>query len=101
MDTSVTFVFRNRTYSANIYFDLSNSPYCMFVDLTDKELIEEFGDDISIESDGNDLLPSIDDYPKLVTLKNAIFEAVKHDPAFRTERSIQDKKPPFRNSEKV
>jgi hypothetical protein len=48
----------------------------------DKSLIKEFGDEITIKTDCKQRLPKKDDYPELIELRQAIFDAAKTTPAF-------------------
>src|SRR4051812_9929195 len=77
MDLSVQFTFRNKNYTCNIYIDSSADPCLIFVILFDKEIISEFGDEVTIKTDCEKLLPKKDDYPKLIELRQAIFDSVK------------------------
>jgi hypothetical protein len=50
--------------------------------LQEDDLIIEFGEEVSIKNDLENLLPKKDDYPELVELRQAIFNAIKRKPAF-------------------
>ncbi|HVE60745.1 MAG TPA: hypothetical protein VNA26_02935, partial [Chitinophagaceae bacterium] len=54
----------------------------IFVLLISPEIIKEFGDEISIKTDCEKLLPKKDDYPQLVRLRQSIFDAIKIIPEF-------------------
>ena len=82
MDLNLSFNFRNKGYTCNTYIDSSEYPCYVFVILLDDELIAEFGDEISIKTDGFLLLPKRDDHRELVALRQAIFDAIKNTPPF-------------------
>jgi hypothetical protein len=50
--------------------------------LKDKDLIEEFGEDITIKTDGDIRLAKKDDYPKLAALRQTLFDVIKTTPTF-------------------
>src|SRR5688500_14560650 len=77
MDLNTQFVFRNNLYVCVVHIDSSAYPCLIFVILTDKALINEFGDEITIKTDCEKRLPRRDDYAELVELREAIFDAVK------------------------
>ena len=82
MDLKIPFEYRNTVYEACIYFSFDEEPCYLFTTLTDKQLIKEFGEEITIKTDCNILLPKKDDYPELLALRQAIFDAVKKTRAF-------------------
>ena len=86
MELNLQFTFRNKDHSCNIYIDSTAHPCYIFVILTDKELIKEFGDEITIKTDCEKLLPKKDDYAQLVELRESIFSAVKTIPEFVVEK---------------
>ena len=55
--------------------------------LIDKELIKEFGVDITIQTDCVNIVPRIDDYPELIELREAIFDEFKTTPEFIAAKS--------------
>jgi hypothetical protein len=59
----------------------------MFAVLQDKELIDEFGDEVTIKTDFNVRLPKKDDYAALTELRQAIFNVVKKQHLFIATRS--------------
>lgn len=86
MDLTVTFYFRNKVYKALAYFSFDEEPCYIFTLLQNPELIYEFGEEITIKTDCNVLLPKKDDYTELVELRQAIFNAVKITRAFEFVR---------------
>ena len=82
MQLNLEFTFRNKGHTCNIYIDSTAHPCYIFVILTDKELIKEFGDEITIKTDCEKRLPKKDDYSELVELRESIFSAVKTIPEF-------------------
>lgn len=82
MDLNIQFTLRNKGHSCNIYIDSTAYPCYIFVIFLDKELISEFGDEITIKTDCEKRLPKKDDYPALVELRESIFNVVKTIPEF-------------------
>ncbi len=82
MDTELHFTFRSKTYSSTFFIDCSDYPCYIFTILEDKELIEEFGDEVTIKTDGEVHLPKKDGYPELIKLREAMFTAIKVTPEF-------------------
>jgi hypothetical protein len=83
----LSFTFRNKVYDCDFFIDNSCFPCFIFVFLKDKDLIKEFGDDITIKTDGDNRLPKKDDYPELAALRQALFDVIKTTPAFIAEKS--------------
>jgi hypothetical protein len=82
------FTFRNKEYSCKIWVDISpEPPFYVFADLLDKELIQEFGDEITIKTDFETRLPRLDDYQALSELRQAVFNAIQTNPAFITRKN--------------
>jgi hypothetical protein len=88
MDLLVPFIFRSKACLCSIHFDSSKSPCYVFIDLKDKELIQEFGEEITIKTDFETRLPKQDDYSDLVVLRDAIFNAIKDLPEFLAKKSL-------------
>ena len=82
MESTVQFSFRNKAFSCIIFIDSSEDPCYVFVILLDRDLINEFGDEITIKTDCDKCLPKKDDYAQLVALREAIFDSVKTIPEF-------------------
>lgn len=82
------FIFRNKEYSCSIYIDSgSEGPFYVFVDLLDKELINEFGDEVTIKTDFKIRLSKQDDYPAIAELRQAIFNAIQTNQEFITAKN--------------
>lgn len=82
MDLTIQFPFRNKLYSCIVYMDIADDPCYVFIMLSDKELVKEFGEDVTLKTDCVRLLDKTDDYPELVNLRQAIFDVVKTTPEF-------------------
>ncbi|GAC1424964.1 MAG: hypothetical protein NVS1B13_13800 [Flavisolibacter sp.] len=82
MELEVQFIFRRESCLCRAFVDVSEYPCYIFVLLRQPKLINEFGEEVSIKNDFEILLPKKDDYPDLVELRQAIFDAIKAKPAF-------------------
>ncbi len=82
MDVELRFHFRNKEYLCNAFIDASEYPCYVFTILRDNELIKEFGDETTIKTDCERLLPKKDDHVALVALREAILYALKTTPEF-------------------
>jgi len=80
MDSETQFSFRNTHYFCKTYVDSSAHPCYVFVILLDNGLIHEFGEELTIKTDCEKLLPRTDDHPRLVALRQAIFDSLKKTP---------------------
>ena len=83
MNFAVSFHFRGKQYSCLAFIDTSESPWYIFTILADGDLIQEFGEEITLKTDGNHLLPRSDDFTKLVELRRALFEAISASPRYK------------------
>jgi hypothetical protein len=83
MDPYFEFSFRGYLYTCNAYYDFSQSPFFIFIILKAPELIWEFGEEVTIKTDGRKLLPKRDDSIRnIVFLRQAIFDSLKQTDAF-------------------
>ena len=82
MDTDVTFYFRGKKYSCSAFIDCLEYPCFIFVLFTDNDLVREFGEEITIKTDGYVRLQKRDDSPGLIELRQAIFDVLKPLPEF-------------------
>lgn len=82
MDTPVLFRFRNKGFRCFTYIDNTNPPSFIFIELLDQELVREFGEEVTIKTDFEKRLPKKDDYPALISLRQAIFDALSTIPEF-------------------
>ncbi|MDP9493367.1 MAG: hypothetical protein M3P17_04300, partial [Thermoproteota archaeon] len=87
MDSNIGFTFRKKDYSCNICIDNSAYPCYVFVSFTDKDLVKEFGNELTIKTDCEKRLPKRDDYAELVEIRQAIFDAIKTMPEFLAGKS--------------
>lgn len=83
MDMVVSFIFRGKLYSCRAFVDTTEDPFYIFIIFNDQELIAEFGDEISIKTNGLIRLPKADDYPELVDIRQTLFNAIKNLPEFQ------------------
>ena len=91
MGLLVPFTFRNIASACTIHIDSSATPCYVFIDLISKDLIYEFGEEITIKTDFVKLLPRQEDYPALVVLNDVIFDAIKVLPEFMAKRRLVTK----------
>ncbi|HZF65833.1 MAG TPA: hypothetical protein VEZ55_15165 [Chitinophagaceae bacterium] len=82
MTLPTSFIFRNKEYSFEFFIDNSAFPCFIFVLLKDTDLIEEFGEEVTIKTDGVSCLPKNDDYRDLVALRQSLFDAIKPTQSF-------------------
>jgi hypothetical protein len=90
MEETVQFLYKEKLYPCEAYIDYTEFPCFVFIILSDKGLVQEFGDEITIKTDLEKVLPRKDDYPELVELRKAIFDSVKY-----TGRFLQIKQNPL------
>lgn len=82
METVVQFLFRGQLYSCCFLIDTMEEPSFIFCFLQDVELIKVYGDEVSIKTDGRQMLPRRADYPALIELRQAIFCAIQNTKEF-------------------
>ena len=82
MSTPLQFRFRNKACHCIIYIDTTSPPCFIFIELLDRELVSEFGKEVTIKTDFKQRLPKKDDYPALISLRQAIFNALTKIPDF-------------------
>jgi hypothetical protein len=83
MEIHFGFWFRGIEYSCSAVIDNSEYPCYIFTTLKHPGLISEFGDEITVVTDGKKRLAKKEDYPALVQLNEAILQAIKAVPEFR------------------
>ena len=81
MDITVQFNFKGKAGHAIAIVDYKAQPFLIFAILEGEELIKKFGDDITIQTDCEQVL-ELDADNELNTLKLAIFEAIKNTKEF-------------------
>lgn len=86
MDAIIEFLFRGKLYKGEIFVEDTEFPCFVFVILRDEELVEEFGDEITLKTDLETLLPKKDDYGDLKELRQAIFSIVKGSAPFQSAK---------------
>jgi hypothetical protein len=86
MDVMVNFTYKGSVYQTEIYFSFEELPCYLFCFLRDPDLIREFGEDLSIKTDCEQILPMKVDYRDLSELKRCIFGAVCKTPEFMAMR---------------
>ena len=86
MDVVIEFIFRKKLYRGSMLLEDSEFPCLVFVFVRDEELVKEFGDEIILKTDFENLLPKKDDYPELIELRKTVFAIAKN-----TERFLQAK----------
>ncbi len=105
MDTVVKFLFRGKLHKCEAFIDTTAEPCLIFCLFNDKELVAEFGDEVTIKTDYKQLLPKKDDYTELVELRQAIFNTVKNMKEFQllSVRLMQQRQPlqPSTNSKMI
>jgi len=79
---NVEFNFRNKIYTCHINIISSGYPYFIFVKLHDKDLINEFGEEVTIKTDGETRLTKKDDHAELIELRQSIFDVIQIQPEF-------------------
>jgi len=78
-----SFPFRNGTYRAWALFSIDEEPYFLSTTLLDASLINEFGELLSIKTDGDVVLHYTGESDALFQLKTAVFNYLKETPAFK------------------
>ena len=76
------FNFRHKIHTCHINIISSGYPYFVFVHLHDKDLINEFGKEVTIKTDGETRLAKKDDRAELIELRQSIFDVIKIQPEF-------------------
>ena len=81
-DTIIKFNFSDGIFSAAVVPSFSEKPYYFFILFNENEIISEFGDELSIATDGDTILNSIPSNHKVKSLKEVIFREIKKVPEF-------------------
>lgn len=76
----IQFIFRGKICTCSFLIDCSAYPGYIFIFIADKEVIAEFSEEVTIKTDFVKLLSKKDDYPALVTLRQAILDAISPTP---------------------
>jgi hypothetical protein len=88
MDASINFFFRNRLCHCDVFVDKAEFPCYVFTILRDKDLISEFGNDVTLKTDFETSLSRSDDTPSLLALRNAIYYALKETALFLQTKAV-------------
>jgi hypothetical protein len=91
MELKFGFAFHGKQCSCFCLIDCEDIPCYLFVDLYDTELIDVYGNELSIKTDFRIVLPKEDDHVTgIVELRWAIFNAIKDTDVFKAakERSL-------------
>ena len=82
-DTVIQFSFSNRTYSAEVVPSFTEKPFYFFILFSENDLIDEFGDELSIAtSDGESVLNHFSTENKVKNLKEVIFKEIRKVPEY-------------------
>ena len=87
MDKTIQFRYSDKTYSAEVVSSFNEKPFYFFILFNSKDLIEEFGDELSIATDGKSILNLTIADKKVGTLKEAIFQEIQKVPEYNSELS--------------
>ena len=82
----IQFSYRGKAETAKVILRLEEDGFYMFAFLKSRELIDEFGRDIEMTTDGIHILPVVDADEALEALKTAILDVVKHLDDFKQYR---------------
>ncbi|HYH16260.1 MAG TPA: hypothetical protein VD794_13620 [Flavisolibacter sp.] len=92
MTFTTTFTFRSKSYQTKIYLDYCEAPLYIFTIIDDTEIIDAFGEDVYIKTDGKRILPMLCHYPSLNELRQSIFNVVKERPEFQLAQQLVNSK---------
>jgi hypothetical protein len=82
-DTIIQFNFSDRIYSAEVIPSFTERPFYFFILFNEKEIIREFGEELSIAtSDGSSILNNLPTENKVKILKEIIFREIKKVPEY-------------------
>lgn len=82
-DTIIQFQFLEKKFSAEVIPSFTEKPFYFFILFNEKEIIREFGDEISIATtDGESILNSTSIEIKVKNLKEIIFQEIKKVPEY-------------------
>ena len=82
-DTVIKFNFSDKTFSAEVIPSFTEKPFYFFILFNEKEIITEFGEELSIATtDGYSILNSLPVEHKVKALKEIIFLEIKKVPEY-------------------
>lgn len=76
MNHSTSFLFRGNLYKVEFCLSFDEDPLFIFCIFKDPLLIRNFGDELTIKTDGHLVLPSRVDWDEINYLKEAVFAAI-------------------------
>jgi hypothetical protein len=89
---NLEFFFRGKAFLCEAIIDNTDHPCYIFTIHKDPVIVNEFGEEISVKTDCNRVLPKEDDYPQLVELRMAIFNAATQTEEFQSMTSTITRK---------
>jgi hypothetical protein len=82
-DTIIQFNFSDKTYSAEVIPSFTEKPFYFFILFHENEIINEFGDELSIATtDGYSILYNMPMEQRVKTLKEIIFLEIRKVPEY-------------------
>lgn len=82
-DAIIQFNFLNQTFSAEVIPSFTEKPFYFFILFNENEIINEFGEELSIATvDGNLILNNIATEHRVKTLKEVILQEIKKIPEY-------------------
>jgi hypothetical protein len=81
-DTTIKFNFSNSIFTAAVVPSFTEKPYYFFILFNENEIINEFGDELSIITDGTTILNSSPGNNKVKSLKEIIFQEIQKVPEY-------------------
>lgn len=85
-DKTIRFSFLDKIYSAEVVPSFSEKPFYFFVLFNENDIIDEFGEELSIATvDGHSIVNSIATNVKVKTLKEIIFQEIKKVPEYSSQ----------------
>ena len=82
-DAIIQFDFLDRTFSAEVIPSFTEKPFYFFILFNESEIINEFGDELSIATfDGSSILNIIPTEHKVRSLKEVLLQEIKKIPEY-------------------
>lgn len=82
-DTLINFHFADKTFSAEVVPSFTEKPFYFFVLFNENEIIQEFGDEISIATtDGTSIMGYLSLEGRVQDLKKSIFNEIQKIPEY-------------------
>lgn len=79
----LNFIFRSKLYRCEALIDDTDYPLYVFIIFCDEELKAGFGNDLTLKTDFENLLPRRDDSSESFELRQTIFAALKSSALFQ------------------